>query len=297
MNRIGEFAGLGAAFCWSFTALFFTAAGRRIGAFKVNVLRITLAVLFLSATLWLTAGSNPKLWFEGGRGWLLVWSGIIGLVIGDGALFRAFVLLGARRTTLMLSLVPIFTALIAWTLMGEALPLTGWLGILLTVGGVGWVAMEGGADGDRQEGTKLVWFGLALVASLCQAVGLILAKAGMGADMNPMAATLVRMAGAGVVLWMMALVSSVRRELRELFQQPRAMMLVLGGAVTGPFVGVWLSLVSVKLIEAGIAATLMATVPIWVIPWVWILHRERTSPRAILGTIAAVVGVAVLMNR
>jgi drug/metabolite transporter (DMT)-like permease len=73
--------------------------------------------------------------------------------------------------------------------------------------------------------------------------------------------------------------------------------LTVGGAICGPFLGIWLSLVSVKLIETGVAATLMGTAPIWVIPWVWILYGEKTSLRGLLGTIIAIGGIALLFQR
>jgi drug/metabolite transporter (DMT)-like permease len=139
MPYMGEAAGLGAAILWSWTALLFTAAGNRIGPAAVNLLRVTMAVPLLAATLLLTAGADIGTWFAGGRPWLLALSGLIGLAIGDGALFKAYVLLGPRKTTLMMSLAPPMTALGAYLFIGEVLTLTGWLGMILTVGGVAWV--------------------------------------------------------------------------------------------------------------------------------------------------------------
>jgi hypothetical protein len=66
------------------------------------------------------------------------------------------------------------------------------------------------------------------------------------------------------------------------------------GAFFGPFIGVGMSLVAVKYAPVGVAATIMAIVPVLIIPFVIVLYRERISPRAILGAVLAVAGVALL---
>jgi drug/metabolite transporter (DMT)-like permease len=72
------------------------------------------------------------------------------------------------------------------------------------------------------------------------------------------------------------------------------MLFAAGGAIMGPFLGVWLSLVAVKMIPAGIAATLNAMTPIMVIPVVIFYYKEKVSYRAVLGAVVAFIGVALL---
>jgi drug/metabolite transporter (DMT)-like permease len=71
-------------------------------------------------------------------------------------------------------------------------------------------------------------------------------------------------------------------------------MYAWGGAVTGPFLGVWMSLVAVKHTEAGVAMAIMSIVPVLVIPWVIIFFKEKVSLRAVLGAVLAVCGVFIL---
>ena len=65
----------------------------------------------------------------------------------------------------------------------------------------------------------------------------------------------------------------------------------------GPFLGASLSLVAAQHTEVGVAATLMATTPIIVIPLVMVTERYRPSWRALAGTILAFVGIALLFAR
>jgi hypothetical protein len=46
--------------------------------------------------------------------------------------------------------------------------------------------------------------------------------------------------------------------------------------------------------SAGLAQTLLSLMPVMIIPVVWVLYRQRTSWRGILGAFTAVIGVAIL---
>ena len=58
--------------------------------------------------------------------------------------------------------------------------------------------------------------------------------------------------------------------------------------------GVTLSMVAVTYTNAGVAQTLMSLMPVLIISVVWILYKQRTSLRGMLGAAIAVIGVAIL---
>jgi drug/metabolite transporter (DMT)-like permease len=68
----------------------------------------------------------------------------------------------------------------------------------------------------------------------------------------------------------------------------------VGGAVTGPFIGVWMSLVAIQLTQIGVASTIMALPPVLLLPIGYFVFKERITGRAVMGTIIAMSGVAVL---
>jgi drug/metabolite transporter (DMT)-like permease len=53
-------------------------------------------------------------------------------------------------------------------------------------------------------------------------------------------------------------------------------------------------MVAVTHAVAGVAATLMSLMPVMVIPVLWVIYRQRTSKRGIIGAAVAVAGVAIL---
>ncbi|HSM24486.1 MAG TPA: EamA family transporter, partial [Anaerolineaceae bacterium] len=89
------------------------------------------------------------------------------------------------------------------------------------------------------------------------------------------------------------LTKQITIHIEKIKKNPETLKYTLAGAVVGPFIGVWLSLVAVQFAKVGIASTLMALTPIFHLPIGKIL-KEEISFQAIFGTLIAVVGVAIL---
>lgn len=304
---IGPAAGVATSFLWTFTSLFFTAAGKRLGPVRVNGLRIALAIIFLGIThRCLTGNWIPHA--QPGQVFYLALSGVIGLSLGDQALFTAFVFIGPRLSMLIMATSPIFAVLFGALVLGEIL--SGWalLGIALTLSGVFWVVLERPARAQQEPpARKGLGVFLALVGAACQAGGLLLSKQGIGhgwlpADehIDPQTATFIRMcfAGLGVIpilAWYRFLRPQVLRadriDRRRLLQ---GIGFTACGAVVGPFLGVWMSLVASDRAPLGIAQTLCSLVPVIILPFAVIVYKERLSLRAVLGALIAVGGSALL---
>lgn len=296
MPFIGEIAALTAAFFWGFGAFLFENAGIRIGALATNLMRLLLACLLLSLTLFILQGNFLPLHASSHSVYWLGISGLVGLALGDGALFYAIVILGPRLSILLLSLAPPFTAVIAWLFLGEQLGLYAILGILLTFCAIIWVVSEPHGK-EHIRGSKAVGVLLGLIGALGQGLGVVLAKQGLTTELDALSATQLRMVPATVVMWLFAVVIRQAKPTIVAMKNKRAALAVLGGAVFGPFIGVWLSIVAVKHTEAGVAATLLATVPILIIPLEFFIHQRKPSMRALLGTAVAIVGIALIFMR
>ncbi|GAB4342503.1 MAG: DMT family transporter [Calditrichia bacterium] len=295
MPFLGEIAGLVTAVCWSVTSIVFSKASQRIGSLQVNLLRLPLAIILLVFTIslleqWSVSSHSAIIW--------LSLSGVIGLALGDSFLFEAFVQIGSRLSMLLLSLAPPMTAILAFFILGETISPLGIAGIVVTIAGVSWVVTEKREEGDDRKRINLRGIIYGLLAALGQAVGLILAKQGLSENLPPILATLIRMSAAALILWPLSLTSRrVKNPFRMLKSDLTALRLLLTGVFFGPFVGVTLSLVSVKYTDTGIAATLMSTVPVIMLPLVVWLEKERLTWRAVWGAVVTVAGVALLFLR
>jgi len=291
---LGEIAALGTATCWSFTGLFFAEAAHRIGALRVNLLRLPVALALLSLASAVTGTAFATI--DATRATSLAASGVVGLVIGDLALFEAMRRIGPRLALLVMSLAPIAASLAGLVLLGERPGRLALLGITVTLAGVIWVVGEP-RPGQPRGSHGGVGIALAIVGATCQGVGLALAKVGMAGEVPPLAATWVRMGTATVLIWALTAITGRARQLGIAEAARRSWAPLLGGAIFGPFAGVWLSLVAARLADVGVAATIMATTPVLVIPALMVCERYRPTPRALVGTVVTVAGVALLFTR
>jgi drug/metabolite transporter (DMT)-like permease len=70
---------------------------------------------------------------------------------------------------------------------------------------------------------------------------------------------------------------------------------LIGGSISGPFLGIWFSLIAIQFSRLGIAATLMALPPILLIPIEYIIYKRKVSTRGVVGTFVAIAGVALII--
>ncbi len=291
----GEIAAVLTAVCFAYNAIQFNIAGQRITSVIVNRMRILWALPLLILLHWLLLGTLLPLDADWERfGWLSL-SSLIGFVLGDAALFEALVLLGARLTVLLTTLIPFFGSLIAWVSLGERITLGEWPFILLTMGGVAWVITERPQGGATRPRRLLLGLALGLFATFAQALGLVFSKLGLSGDYPALSGTLIRTAVAVILLWLPAV---ARRRIWHDFKALRdgvARQALLKGTVIGPVIGVTLSLYAVQYARVGIATTLMGLIPIFLLPLARIILKERVSWRAWLGTGLAITGAVALM--
>ena len=292
----GEIAALCTALSWTFTMMAFEAAGKRIGSLNVNLLRLLLGFLFLGFFCFVTRGrflpSDATL-----HNWMwLALSGFIGLTLGDMCLFKAFVLVGSRISALIMAAVPVISALISWLFLGEILHPLDQAGMALTVMGI---VMVVGGRGRRAGQTNIparlhpAGLLLALGGAVGQSVGLVFSKYGMG-DYNAFAANHIRlMAGlAGFIV--IFLITGRWKAIPTAARHRSGILFTTVGSFFGPFLGVSLSLYAVQHTQVGVAATIIALVPIFIIPPSILLKKEKIGFRDVFGAVVAVSGSALL---
>lgn len=295
MLPIGELSALFTSFCWTMSAVGFSNATLRLGAQVTNRLRVGLALaalVVIHAVLYgrpipLDAGLDR--W-----GWLTV-SGLVGLALGDAFLFACYRFLGPRLGLLLLSLAPVFGAVIAWLAFGETLTLLQVTGVALTLGGIAWVVFarrEATGQGQR-DWRRGILFGI--LAALGQAAGLVLSKQGMGGNFSPFAGTLIRMLAATASLWILAAFQGqAGSTVRIVRQNPQGLKWAIFGAFWGPVFGISASLLSIQHTSVGVASTIMALPPVFMLPISHFFYKDRMTWQSVAGTLVAIGGVALL---
>lgn len=284
----GILAALGTAISWAVCSFSFEVAGKRIGAYSVTVLRLFLGFLILLPVSRLLDGSFLPSGVPFHNLLLLIISGLVGFVFADLCLFSAFVRISARITMVIYTTVPLMTGLLGWGFLGEALTLRQWGGILLTSGGVAMVLTQAKGSG---RGWVLTGKGLALalLGSLGQAAGFVIGKAGLE-GVSSIGATQIRVAAAGLAFVPITLLLRRSGKVIGALGQSRPMKFLALGTVTGPVIGVTLSMTAIRLIPAAVAATFISMTPIFLMIPSVAFAGHRITLRDLAGTAAAVAG-------
>ena len=112
------------------------------------------------------------------------------------------------------------------------------------------------------------------------------------ADMLPFASTMIRaIIGAAGFIALMSLQKGLP-QLKRAIHDPKGMRYALIMTLFGPVFGVSLSLMAVQYTGAGIASTLMALTPVFILfPYAFI-YKQRIKIREILGVAVSMTGVA-----
>jgi drug/metabolite transporter (DMT)-like permease len=290
-THTGEFAALATALLWTVTALSFEQAAKRIGSLAVNILRLLIALVFYCIlSLFRTGTLFPAGVEMHGWVWLSV-SGIIGFVFGDYCLFSAYALIGSRIANLLMALAPPLATLFGWIILGEHFSVRGLAGMTITLAGIIIVVL-------RRPGNKFnfhysargLLFGLGAAAG--QAIGLVFSKYGMR-DMDPFTASQIRVIAGVIGFTILFAILNKWTLLKPAFSRPSTMGFLFSGSFFGPFLGVSFSLMAIRYTTTGIASTIMALVPVLLIPPAILLLKEKVTWRDILGSVIAVIGVAI----
>jgi drug/metabolite transporter (DMT)-like permease len=291
-QHTGEFAALLTAIFWTVTSLSFERASHKIGTIAVNILRLIIGLIFLSIYAFIRRGlvfptdASIDNWI-----WLTL-SGVVGFVFGDLFLFKSYTIIGSRFSMLIMTLVPPITAFFSFLIIGEHLTLFHGLGMTLTFTGIS-MAIFGRSGKGEKLSLKLSSKGIlyAFGGAVGQALGLVLSKLGLK-DYDPFAATQIRII-AGIIGYI-ALVTLLARwgNVSRAIRNKDGMALTTLGAFFGPFLGVSFSLIAVKYTEAGVASTIMALVPVFIIVPAVVLYKEKVTLPEIVGAFVSVGGVA-----
>jgi len=286
-----------AAILWAFSSFMLETIAQNLPPKELNIIKGAIAIVLLVATSLLLGEDYRQLpWSEVS---VLLLSGIIGIGLGDTAYYAGLKDIGSRRALLLFALAPPMTALIAWIFLGESLDLLSWVGIFVTVGGVAWVVTERTPQEKIKHDPKILRRGILLgaLASLGQAVGLVLSRSAMSDGVITSLQSAALRLSAGVLFtlgWVFASKQSLGQWQKSVDRKKTWGLLVLT-AFIGTYICLWLQQLAVQGAPAGITQTLLSTSPIFILPMA-ALRGEKLSWRAVLGALISIVGVMMVFG-
>jgi drug/metabolite transporter (DMT)-like permease len=278
-----------------------------IGGTEANFWRLSLAVLLLGAysftfRIGLSGPAFP---------WFLI-SGIIGIGIGDVALFQALPRLGPRLCSLLTNcLNPFAGILIEWLWLGTTLS-AGQVGcIVLIIAGVS-LALSPREHQRLDRKTLAAGLGFSVVAALGTALGAVLSRKAYaitqdsGFEIDGANAAFQRIFG-GVLVAGISVVAVKARQMNDPVKLRLNSALpvswakwkavwywVLLNSLAGQVFGISFMQKALENTPTGIVLAILALSPIGVIPLAMIFEKERPTRSSLLGAVIAVAGVIAL---
>ena len=304
MPWAGELIAITTVLCWTISVQFFEAASKRVGATPVNIIRLTVALMLFSLLLFFRYGYIFPVNFPLSAWFYLSLSGIVGFFIGDIFLFKALVEIGPRVAMLIFSLSAPTAALIGWLFLDEIYVLHQWVGMFVTLFGVGIVILDKNQKASKPSKLKIrdislkgVLFGFG--GMFGQASGYVLSKTGMQTELgylDAFSATQIRAIAAFLCFLVFFTVTGKWGNVKAAVRNTTAVLFTTIGSAIGPFLGVSLSLLILHYLTTGVASTFLALVPVFIIPFSIFLHKEHVSIRAVAGAVTAVFGIYLLTS-
>jgi drug/metabolite transporter (DMT)-like permease len=289
---------LGAAACWAVGSVMSVTPARHLGAFAFTRWRMAMVALMLWSVVAFTGSWRT---FDSSAWGVMAVSGLVGIFIGDTALFSAINRLGPRRAGVLFATHAAFSAGLGFVVLGERMSLQALLGAVLTLAGV-MLAIVLGRHKDEthaweaDHGHVGLGVALALVAALCQAVGSLIAKPVMALQVDPVMASAVRVTVATLAhtLLLLAGFGAARATqaptLRVLAQTALNGFIAMG-------VGMTLVLLALEKGDVGMVAILSSVSPILVLPLLWFQLGRAPALPAWLGAGLTVLGTVLLLSR
>lgn len=278
--------------CWTQNSIIYTHVGKRVGSSTVTHIRLWLAfpatiiIHFMFTGMLLPMNSSVASYLFIGA------SGMFGFFIADLFIFKAFQHIGARKTMVIMTLSPIFSAVISWVVFNEVLSFLQITGVLTTIGGVITVILVESRKTPKH--TPVIWIIFALAGAVTQAVGLVLAKAGLAEGIHPVSANVVRIGSglAGLAVFTLFRGEFIRDFVK--MKDLRSLYLLAAAALVGPVFGMLLALYAFSWAPVGIVTTLMQLTPIMLLPIDRFYLKKHIPVGAVWGTLIAVAGAGML---
>jgi drug/metabolite transporter (DMT)-like permease len=291
-----EVLALLAAVCWAVGSIFSAQAASQMGAFSFTRWRLFFAMLLLWA-ISLYSGHWRSL--DAAAVGLLVASSLIGIFVGDTALFACMNRLGPRRAGVLFATHALFSVALAWIFLGETLWGATLLGSALLIGGV-MVAIAWGRrsdethDWEQTRGALRVGLVLGLLAALGQALATLMLKPLMSTGLDAISASAVRTSAsfaAHALLWAFGLrIAQLHQPLSW-----RVLWNTFASAAIAMALGMTLILAALREGQANLVGVFSSVTPVVLLPLLWLVYRRRPAWAAWLGAAMAVAGTAMIL--
>ena len=290
---IGYFLAIGAAAIWSAVALSATRVVRYFGSYNYNLLRLLGIIVFFFPYVYINWES---LYFNQSIFSAIVLSSIIGIIIGDTFLFVCLKRLGPRRQALLFSMQIPFTIILAEIFLQTLPSITELIGCALIFSGI-LIAIQFNRtipndDLENIQGNKYTGLFAGIGLALCQSIGIILMKPALQTT-DPIIVSYLRVLVAAIIMFG-TLFFIKNNQLWEKMKNIKVTLFSIFLGFMGMGVGMTMLIYALKYGNPGVISTLSSTMPIMIIPILWIVTKNYAGHLAVVGATLTCVGAGII---
>ena len=286
----GAACALASALSWTLINLIVRALSPQFPPLSLNIIRSALGGIVLIGFVLVASGLEPFAAIGIEMTAYLALTMLLAVGIGDTAFFESTRILGLARAMTISTSYPLMAALLARWFLDEPFTRGHAIGALFTLAGLAIIVGERADHAGNGGGGRARGLALALVAAAAWAVSALLIKPALGV-VDPVTAQAVRLPVAAAMLWMTPWARGTARGLRR--QGPTAWRLITCLGVLTAVSSVTF-VAGLKYAGVGVGSVLSSTSPLFALPIGYLAFREPVTPRATLGALLAVAGIAIV---
>ena len=290
---IGYILAISAAAIWSSVALSATRIVRYFGSYNYNLLRLLGIIVIFFPYVYL---KWEPIYVENSIFLAIFLSSVIGIIIGDTFLFVCLKRLGPRRQALLFSMQIPFTIILAEVFL-QSLPsyteLVGcaliFLGIIIAIQFNRTIPND---DLENIQGNKYTGLIAGIGLALCQSIGIILMKPAL-VSTDPIVVSYLRVIVAAVIMFGSLLFIKNNQLLEKMKDYKKTIFSIFLGFM-GMGVGMTMLIYALKFGNPGVISTLSSTMPIMIIPILWIVTKNYAGHLAVIGAGLTCLGAGII---
>ena len=290
---IGYVLAIGAAAIWSAVALSATRIVRYFGSYNYNLLRLLGIIVIFLPYVYL---KWEPLYFENSIFLAIFLSSVIGIIIGDTFLFICLKRLGPRRQALLFSMQIPFTIILAEVFLQSLPSTTELIGCALIFSGI-IIAIQFNRtipndDLENIQGNKYTGLIAGIGLALCQSIGIILMKPAL-VSTDPIVVSYLRVIVAAFIMFGSLFFIKNNQLLEKMKDYKKTIFSIFLGFM-GMGVGMTMLIYALKFGNPGVISTLSSTMPIMIIPILWIVTKNYAGHLAVIGAGLTCLGAGII---
>jgi len=257
---IGIFAAFGASLSWTYACSIWRAQTNIYKPIEINFLKNVIAFIIFSPIILFFNYSTQYIYFI-----ILIFSGILGIGLGDTFYLKSLNLIGTRKTLSIEALSPLIAAITGTLFIDDNLNINAWLGILIVTGAL--VAIIRKKSYLLDKDSKLVInnnsldkYVYAFLSVLCAVIAALLSRfVLLESDLTPIFTTEIRLFGSIIFL---CLVTKMKLKffINNFDSKEKNQFII--SVLMGTNIGIFLQQIVFQSLPLGIGWTLLSTSPI-----------------------------------